>query len=543
MDFIWILYAFFGGLGAKLFRLPPLIGFLIAGFILHYLGYESHENLEAFADLGITLMLFTIGLKLNVRDLFKNEILTTTLSHMSLWVLMVAVLCMSLAVLPLAFFTDLTLANAALIAFAFSFSSTVCIVKLLEENGEIRTRHGKLSIGILVLQDIIAVVFLVFATGKTPSVFAFSLLALPLAIPFLTKLLERSGHGELLPLTGFCLALGGYELFEVVGMKGDLGALCIGALLASSVKAEELAKSLLNFKDLFLIGFFLSIGFTALPTTEMFMTALLFSPLLILKFFMFFLIFSACKLRGRTAYLSSLLLSNFSEFGLIVVAISVDAGWLPKEWLVIIALSVSCSFILTNVIYRKAHTIYMNHKKVIKKLETKQWLAEDELVQPKNAEVLVIGLGSTGLAAYHALYDTIGPRVWGMDSDTDLIKKLLQQNLHVFQGDGENADFWENINIDSVKLILLAMPSIEDCKNISIQLANAKYCGKLAAIARYEDERSSLIASGIGHVFNFYSEVGLGFARESLELIDIHYPFTQLPQVHKDIEEQVAVQT
>jgi hypothetical protein len=107
--------------------------------------------------------------------------------------------------------------------------------------------------------------------------------------------------------------------------------------------------------------------------------------------------------------------------------------------------------------------------------------------------------------------------------------------LHVFVGDGENADFWENINIHSVKLILLSMPSIEDCRNISVQLTNAGYAGQLAAIARYEDERAALQASGINKVFNFYTEAGLGFARESLELIDIHYPVTTLPET-KNIE-------
>jgi Trk K+ transport system NAD-binding subunit len=181
----------------------------------------------------------------------------------------------------------------------------------------------------------------------------------------------------------------------------------------------------------------------------------------------------------------------------------------------------------------------MHHKQVIKRFERKDWLAEDVLVQPRNAEILVIGLGSTGLGAYHALYDIMGDRVWGMDADPDLVKQLREQKLHVFLGDGENADFWENIDINSVKLILLSMPSIEDCQNIAVQLANVKYCGRLAAIARYEDEREALLAAGIDTVFNFYTEAGLGFARESLELIDIHYPFSELALSQSSQQEQV----
>ncbi len=78
-----------------------------------------------------------------------------------------------------------------LIAFALSFSSTVCVIKLLEENGEMRTRHGKLAISILVIQDIIAVAFLVFATGKIPSVWAFSLLGLFLIKPLINKIINH----------------------------------------------------------------------------------------------------------------------------------------------------------------------------------------------------------------------------------------------------------------------------------------------------------------------------------------------------------------
>ena len=107
--------------------------------------------------------------------------------------------------------------------------------------------------------------FVSLATDKSPSWWALSLFALPLARPILYKLLQRCGHGEMLPLVGFFFALSFGELFELVGLKAHLGAIVIGALLSGHDKAAELSKSLLSFKDVFLIGFFLSIGFTALP--------------------------------------------------------------------------------------------------------------------------------------------------------------------------------------------------------------------------------------------------------------------------------------
>jgi len=519
MDFIWILFAFVCGLGVKVLSLPPLIGYLLAGFVLHFIGVEPDAGLDTLADLGITLMLFTIGLKLHVKDLAKKEVWAGTLSHMSVWTILMASLALLLATVAIPYFTGLDWKAAALLGFALSFSSTVCIVKLLEESGEMKTRHGQLAIGVLVMQDIAAVVFLVFATGEIPSIWALGLFGLLFARPFLDALLNRAGHGELLPLTGFFLALGGYELFYLVGVKGDLGALIFGMLLSSHPKASELTKSLLSFKDIFLIGFFLSVGFTALPNWSMLGMAALLSLLIPLKFVMFFFLFTRLKLRGRTSYLSALALSNFSEFGLIVAALSVDSGWLSKEWLVILALAVSISFVLTSIIYRSAHAIYGRHKTHIRRHETPDRLPEDVFVQPRNAEILVIGLGRVGRGAFQSLHGMLGNRVWGMDADAIRIEQKRAAGMNVFFGDGEDADLWESLDLSSVKLVLLALPSIDDSVNISRQLRTAKYQGKVAAIARYEDEREQLLDNGIDNVFNFFTEAGTGFAEESLNLI------------------------
>lgn len=519
MDFIWILFAYFFGLSLKIIGLPPLIGFLLAGFLLHFLGIEPTASLDILADLGITLMLFTIGLKLHIGDLLRREVWAGTLGHMSIWVLLFPVLAMLPAALSLPYYTDIDLQTSALIGFALSFSSTVCVVKLLEENGELKTRHGQLAIGVLVMQDIVAVLFLVVATGKLPSLWALLLFGLIFIRPVFYRLLDKAGHGEMLPLTGFFFALGGYELFQLVGVKGDLGALVIGILLSQHTKATELTKSLLSFKDLFLIGFFLSIGFTALPTWSMLGTATLISLLIGIKFLLFFFLFTRLQLRSRTAYLASLALSNFSEFGLIVAALSVDSGWLSQEWLVILALAVSISFIITSALYPAAHRFYMLHKDRLKQHESSTRLAADTIAQPTDAEVLVIGLGRVGKGAYMALQNILDHRVAGLDSDRFRAQDLQQMGMNICVGDGEDADFWENFDTSEIKLILLALPSIEDSRNITYQLVNAGYQGKIAAIARYEDDREELLASGIDKVFNFYKEAGTGFAEDSLMLM------------------------
>ena len=133
----------------------------------------------------------------------------------------------------LSLFAEVDFNIALLIAFALSFSSTVFAVKILEDKGELSSRHGQIAIGILIMQDIFAVVFLAMSTGKIPSLWALGLLALFPLRRVLMRFMTQAGHGELLILYGFGMAFGVWTLFDLVGMKGDLGALLIGALLAA----------------------------------------------------------------------------------------------------------------------------------------------------------------------------------------------------------------------------------------------------------------------------------------------------------------------
>lgn len=524
MEFAFILLAFFCGFALKLINLPPLIGYLIAGFTLNYMGFESSDALQTIANLGITLMLFTIGLKLNVRDLYKKEVWLGSISHTVLWVTLLNGALVGISWIGLSPFSDLDWSSHTLLAFALSFSSTVCIVKILEESGEIKTRHGKLAIGILIMQDIFAVLFLVIATGKVPSIWAFLLLLLFFAKPIWSLVIDRVGHGELLTLAGFMFALGGYELFEAVGVKGDLGALIVGMLLATHSKSTEMSKTLMNFKDIFLVGFFLTIGFSALPSLDLIFTALILCLFIPVKFMMFFTLFTFLKLRARTSYLASLVLSNYSEFGLIVVALLVSLGWIGPQWLVVLALAVSFSFVLTGLFYKTSHNQYTRYKGKLKSFEIAQRLPEDIYVQPVGAQIIVIGLGRVGKGAYTSLNNIVGDKVWGMDADPVRIERLNKIGFQSMVGDGEDADLWENMDLSHVELILLALPSIQDICNITEQLQHANYKGKIASIARYEDQIQPLIDAGSDKVFNFFTEAGTGFAEESLQL---------LPNYHK----------
>ena len=178
MDPIWLLCAFVFGYAVKQIGLPPMVGFLTAGFALNYLGVENSQFLLKVADFGVILLLFTIGLKLKVKNLLKKEILLTSSLHMIVTILLLSSLIWAGSLLGLNYFTDLEPRQVLLISFALSFSSTVFAVKILEETGTSSSTHGRIAIGILIMQDIFAVVFLTMTAEEVPSPWALGLLLL-----------------------------------------------------------------------------------------------------------------------------------------------------------------------------------------------------------------------------------------------------------------------------------------------------------------------------------------------------------------------------
>lgn len=512
MDPMWILVALVLGFFAQQIRLPPLVGFLVAGFALHALGIEGGPELQKLADLGVTLLLFTIGLKLRLRNLLAPEVWATAGVHMATTILVLGGLLLLPGLAGFVWLGALDWKSAAVIAFALSFSSTVFAVKIFEERGEMKTRHGQVAIGILIIQDIIAVIFLTLATDKSPTLWAVALLALPLARPLLNYFMQRSGHGEVLILFGMFMAIGGGELFELVGMKADLGALIFGVLLSGQVKSSELSRSLLSFKDLFLIGFFLNIGIDTLPTLHDILIASALVVLLPLKMVLFFWLLTRLKLRARAAYLSTAGLANYSEFGLIVAAVGISAGLIDQQWLLIIALALSFSFVASSILNARAHSLHSKIETYLQRYESTQRLAGDHAPDLGGAEVLITGMGRVGSGAYLSMRDAIGDKVCGIDADADSVKRHQQSGYNVIFGDAEDADFWREINSDKLRLVMLAMPTVSDMLQAVKLLKEVGYQGMIAAVTKHEDDRATLEAAGVHATFNFYAEAGAGFA-------------------------------
>ncbi|MGB1027301.1 MAG: cation:proton antiporter, partial [Rhodospirillaceae bacterium] len=376
-DPAWIAVAFLFGLLARQMTLPPMVGFLMAGFVLNLLGAENDPFLLAVADIGVTMLLFTIGLKLRLHTLLRPEIWATTGVHMIATIGFTAATILALGWAGILLFEGLDVTTALVLAFALSFSSTVFAVKILEDRGTLMARYGQIAIGVLVMQDIAAVVFLAASAGKLPTIWSIALVALIPARHLLGHLMQFAGHKELLAVFGFTVALGGAALFELVGMKGDLGALVLGVLLAHHEKAKQLSRILMGFKDVFLVCFFLTIGLTGLPSFETAGSAMILLLLIPLKTALFIWLLLRFKMRTRGATFGGLVLGNYSEFGLIVGAIAIQAGWLQGEWLTVIALALTASFILSSPVNVYANEVYERISTWVRPFERKARLPGD----------------------------------------------------------------------------------------------------------------------------------------------------------------------
>jgi predicted Kef-type K+ transport protein len=524
MDPLWILVAFILGFAVNRVGLPPLVGYLIAGFVLQALGVEGGATLEKIADLGVTLLLFSIGLKLRLRSLAKPEIWAGASIHMVVTVIIFAAGIHALGLSGLSVFSVLDFKFSLMIAFALSFSSTVFAVKVLEERGEMSSLHGRISIGILIMQDIFAVLFLTFSTGKIPSPWAIALVGgLLIARPLFFAILDRVGHRELLLLFSVFLALGlGAGGFEFVGLKPDLGALVVGVLAAGHPKAEEMAKSLLSFKDLFLVGFFLSIGLSGAPTLQAVGIGGLLTVGVIFKVVLFFLLLTRFKLRARTSLLASFSLANYSEFGLLVATTGFKNGWIGSEWLTILAIALSMTLVMASPLNSFVHSIYSRFSGRLKPFETKTRLAEDQPLDPGDAKIAIFGMGRVGTGAYDDMRRRHGEVVIGVDFDEETVKNHLEADRKVILGDPTDHDFWTNARQGGAKIqmILLTLPEHTANMTAVAQLTEMKFAGSIAATAKFDDEVEELKKAGVHAVFNLYAEAGYGFAEHVCEAIE-----------------------
>lgn len=503
------------GIVAHLLRVPPLVGFLAAGFLLGALDVTAFPGLEQASHLGVTLLLFTIGLKFDARTILRPEAFGTAAADMAVSMVLGAATLLLAGALGLADL-DGGWRTLALVGFALSFSSTVLCVKVLEERSDDGSLYGQTAIAILVIQDLAAVAFISGSEGHAPSPWAITVVLLLIPAAWvLRQVLDLVGWGELLILFGVVAAIGpGYALFELVGIEGDLGALVIGMLLASHPRALDLSKALFGIKELLLVGFFLTIGLEVVPRwRDLVLAVLLCAVLLPTTIVSFALLSRLFGLRNRTSLRIGLVLGNFSEFSLIVAAVGVGGGLLGQRWLAVVAIAVALGMVISSVLNARSARIIARLAERLPEADPARLREADRPIDTTGVDVVVFGMGRVGRATYERLLESGERRVLGVDNDHGVVQRLHAQGYHVVEGDATDLDFWHRIRTGGfVQTVILAMP-IHDSNVFALQqLREADFAGTVAAVAQHQDQVEHLEGEGVGSVLNLYSGAGIALA-------------------------------
>ena len=506
MDVVWVGAAYIAGLLGSRVGFPPLVGYLLAGFVLFAFGQHSSEALHNLADVGVWLLLFAVGLKFRLQNLIRPEVLGVGGLHL------VISSCVVLGVMII----SLGFGNALYLAVGLAFSSTVLAIKLLEDKGELNSYHGRVVVGILILQDLVAIVLLAFAGAKQPTIWAFGFLLIPLARPVLLRLLSLSGHDELLLLFGVSLALLGGTLAQLVGISSELGALIFGAILAGHERTSELADVLWGLKETFLVAFFLTIGLGGLPPLGLLVWLPLVFLALPLQGALFFYLFLQFGLRARTAFVASAALTSYGEFSLIVVKPLIQSGQLEAGWASLLGMIIALSLVIAAPLNRQVHVLYQRLEPWLLRYERNTILIDREPTQLGAANWLVIGMGRTGGAAYKQL-EASGQQVMGLDSDPEKLERHRQKGRNVLYGDAEDPELWERLELTGLKGVIVTAPDLEARLRALEGLQRRGFTGRKAVLSHHVEEEAELERAGATLLFRPFAEAGERMAQRALE--------------------------
>ncbi len=508
MDILWIGLAFLFGFGASRIKLPPLVGFLAAGLALSLGGYEAGSMLREISHLGVLFLLFTVGLHIRLKNLIRFDILGVSVSHLAISTLLFT---------PVALFFGFGLQTSILIAISLGFSSTVLTAKNLERRNELGAFYGRTAIGILVVQDLVAIGLIAYTGGGIPSYWALSLLALPLARPVLSQFLGMIHDDEIWMLLGLGLALGGAALFEAFHLSGELGALAAGMLLASDERADKVGKKMWGIKEAFLVGFFLEVGLTGFPDPTGLYLILVLVILLPVKSLFFYLLFTFFRLKGRTSFLASISLTSFSEFTLIAGAVAIQNGFIPPELLVVLGLATAVSYAINAPFSMKEEELWNRWHDLLIRFEREGKHPEHHVVSLGSAEYLIVGMGNAGRAAYDKLKEQDKPVV-GMDIDPGRIERNLAMGRRVIYGDIQDRDLWINLDLRNLKSVMIAMGNQTVKENATKTLRKAGFEGLIYVLTMHEEEAEIMQKAGASAVSIPIREAGERLAELSANI-------------------------
>jgi len=509
------------GLVGVLLRQPLIVSLIAVGVLAgpSVLGIaRSEEHINLLAELGISVLLFLVGLKLDLN-------LVRTLGTVALATGLGQVVFTSVIGFGIGLALGLDPLTSLYIAVALTFSSTIIIVKLLSDKREIDSLHGRIALGFLIVQDLVVVLAMIVlsavgvgaessgAWGNVLQIMIFGLMMLVgvgLFIRFVAEpLVERLARApELL----VCFAIGWAALFaalgDFLGFSKELGGLLAGVSLASTRYREAMAARLVTLRDFLLLFFFLALG-TRLDLSllgEQVPIALVFSIFVLVgNPFIVIVIMGAMGYRKRTSFLAGLTVAQISEFSLIFIALGISLGHLQRDVLGLATLVGLITIGLSTYMITYSHQLYTWLEPLLRPFERRgapREAAETKMAVAEGYNVLLFGLGRFGGAIAQRLAAR-GQEVLGIDFNPAVVRRWRDEDLDVMYGDATDPEFIGSLPLGGIDWVVCAVPVTSagvasgDPRSALIRAVRGQgYNGKIAVALHRESERELLVASG-----------------------------------------------
>ncbi len=428
----------------------------------------SNSSFGTFSQLGVALLLFTVGLQLNprvIKEVGKASLITG----------IGQVVFTSTIGFLIAFFLGFSVTSSIYIAIALTFSSTIIIMKLLTDKGDLDSVYGKIAIGFLIVQDLIAIFALMFissistgdstmtliATTFVKGIIAVVVLSLfgVYILPYFMNRIAKSQEFLFLFSLSWCLALA--SLFYFLNFSLEIGALFAGILLAFSPYSSEISSKLKPLRDFFIILFFIVIGSqmifldiqqNIIPIVFFSIFILVGNPLIVM-FLMKYLGYTK-----RNGFLAGLTVAQISEFSIILVALGVGVGHLSSEILSLVTMVGLITIAGSTYMIVYSSKIYPYISKYLNFFENKGNLNEKKI--KKDAEAILFGYNRIGFNILRS-FKKIHKSYMVVDYNPEIISSLEKYKIPSVYGDAYDLEFLNELPLKKVKLVVSTIPDFE----------------------------------------------------------------------------------
>jgi Kef-type K+ transport system membrane component KefB len=498
-----------GGLAVVL-RLPLLVGLLVAGVLVGPGAFglvEATPEVELLGEIGIALLLFVVGLKLDPR--LVRRLGPVVLIAGSIQVALTAGIGFAIA---RAFGIDAV--GALYLGAAMAFSSTVIVVKVLTDRRELEQLHGRIAVGILIVQDIVVVLLMIgLATVDPDSGVGFvtqasavvlrgvALLALVFVasrwvLPRITHFLAR--QGELLVLASVTWAVVLAAVAIVLGFSGEVGAFLAGTALASSEYRDAISGRLSTLRDFLLVFFFIDLGVRLElgGLEDLLLVAALSAFVLIGKPLLVAVITTRLRFRARVGVRSGLTLAQISEFSLILVALGVGLGQVDGRIVGLVTGVALVTITASTFLGARSAALVPRLSPLLEPFERAPVRPEapEEGAMP-DPTVVVIGLGRLGQTVLTEL-DERGEEVLGVDFDPRSILGAVHA-IPVLYGDAEDPELPHHLPLSRARWVVSTLRDLESHRSLIAALRHHGYEGRIAVAVDHEADVEMLEPLGV----------------------------------------------